>query len=212
MTIWFKTDTDGRICAATENAEYADETMRELEDPPDGWDILHAHEWVWHDDTGLEHDPPDPEPDPEPDPDLERRAQIETAVPMLLAAMAPTMSDTKCLTVPLLFADWDATASYTEGDVARYAGELWRCRQTHDAQATWTPDQAHSLWARIVPPDTVEEWRQPQPGIFDGYTLGQKVTHDGHTWESTYDGLNVWEPGATGTENLWKQIPTTEDA
>jgi hypothetical protein len=31
------------------------------------------------------------------------------------------------------------------------------------------------------------------------------VTHNGKTWESLIDN-NVWEPGAVGTETLWKEI------
>ena len=29
--------------------------------------------------------------------------------------------------------------------------------------------------------------------------------HNGKTWESLVDN-NVWEPGAVGTESLWKEI------
>ena len=32
-----------------------------------------------------------------------------------------------------------------------------------------------------------------------------KVMHNGKKWESLVDN-NVWEPGATGTESLWKEV------
>ena len=59
--------------------------------------------------------------------------------------------------------------------------------------------------------DTGEEQPQyaawkPWDGISQNYQLGARVTHNGHVWESTYNGLNVWEPGAAGTEALWKVV------
>ena len=212
MKLWIATDETGRITASTDVEEYA-AGMTQF-DLPDDFDFATQSDWRIVD-GALVHDPlpvaegPTEEEMAEA---AERETQLRAASMLFVRSSARSLSDDDALSVSLLFADWAGDGHYAEGDVARYAGELWRCRQDHDAQATWTPDQAHSLWARIVPPDTVEEWRQPQPGIFDGYTLGQKVTHDGHTWESTYDGLNVWEPGATGTETLWKQVPATGDA
>ena len=35
------------------------------------------------------------------------------------------------------------------------------------------------------------------------YKYGDKVTHNGVIYESRYQGENVWEPGAIGTESLW---------
>ena len=39
-----------------------------------------------------------------------------------------------------------------------------------------------------------------------GYQHGDKVTHNGVTYESTYHGENTWEPGALGTESLWAVV------
>lgn len=50
----------------------------------------------------------------------------------------------------------------------------------------------------------VEDW-QPWDGISDKYQLGAVVSHNGRTWESTYNGQNVWEPGAPGI-TMWKDI------
>lgn len=136
----------------------------------------------------------------------ERRVAEQAPIALSLMVCAANLPDEQALQVEALYPDWSPDASYEAGDVRRYADELWRCRQAHRAQPTWTPDQAHSLWGRIVPPGEIEEWRQPVPGEFDGYTQGQKVTHNGKTWESTFAGLNVWEPGAVGTETLWKEV------
>lgn len=206
MKLWIATDGSGRITASTDVEEYAG-GMTSF-DLPDDFDPRRQAEYRIVDGE-LVHDPPPTEEGPteeEMAEAAERETQLRTASLLFVRSSARSLSDDDALNVSLLFADWDATAHYAEGDVVRHVGELWRCRQDHDAQATWTPDAAHSLWGRIVPPGTVEEWRQPQPGVFDGYTLGQRVTHGGRTWESTFDGLNVWEPGTVGTEALWKEV------
>lgn len=81
-----------------------------------------------------------------------------------------------------------------------WAGQLYKCIQTHVAQEGWTPANAPSLWAKILPGqegsgEDVGEWQQPEST--NGYSTGDRVTHDGHLWESTVDN-NVWEPGAVG--------------
>lgn len=85
-------------------------------------------------------------------------------------------------------------------------GNLYKCLQTHVAEAGWVPTVAPSLWARILPGQagsgqTVGEWQQP--GSTNGYMTGERVTHNGHLWESTADN-NVWEPGAVGAP--WKDL------
>ena len=53
--------------------------------------------------------------------------------------------------------------------------------------------------------DEYEEWK-PWDGVSNKYQLGAIVTHNGKLWESTFNGQNVWEPGAVGTEALWKEV------
>ena len=73
------------------------------------------------------------------------------------------------------------------------------------AQESWAPDVSPSLWAKVLIPEpsVIPEWEQP--GSTNGYSKGDKVTHNGKTWESLVDN-NVWEPGAAGTESLWKEV------
>lgn len=109
--------------------------------------------------------------------------------------------------------EWVAGATYDVGARVRRSGSLYRCLQAHVSQAGWAPEAAPSLWARILPGQEgsgteVGEWEQPDST--NGYQLGDRVTHDGHLWESTFDGANVWEPGATGTESLWKDLGPVE--
>ena len=46
----------------------------------------------------------------------------------------------------------------------------------------------------------IPEWKQPI-GSEDAYHVGDKVTHNGKTWESLIDN-NVWEPGVYG----WMEV------
>ena len=84
-----------------------------------------------------------------------------------------------------------------------YGGELYRFigQGVQAMQQGWNPVDAPSLWARILPGqegsgEDVGEWVRPEST--NGYQKGDRVTHDGHLWESNFDGANVWEPGAVG--------------
>lgn len=125
------------------------------------------------------------------------RATMDTAVGML--------TDEQAVKVVALFPLWDPRATYAVGDRVRYAGNLYRCLQPHTAQETWNPVDAPSLWAKVLtdPSGAILPWEQPDST--NPYMKGDKVTHNGKTWESLVDN-NVWEPGVTGTENLWKEV------
>lgn len=77
--------------------------------------------------------------------------------------------------------------------------------QEHKKQAAWNPVDAPSLFAKVLIPDPGEipEWEQPGPE--NAYGKGDRVTHNGKTWESLVDN-NVWEPGVVGTEAQWKEV------
>ena len=53
------------------------------------------------------------------------------------------------------------------------------------------------------------EWK-PWDGISKDYQKGAIVSHNGELWESVYDGQNVWQPGAPGTENMWVKYTPAE--
>ena len=119
-----------------------------------------------------------------------------------LAQYAP---DEVAATAAFAFDPWDAAGAYEAGDRVRYADVLYKCLTAHTAQESWTPDVSPSLWAKVLIPDpsVIPEWEQP--GSTNGYSKCDKVTHSGKTWESLADN-NVWEPGAIGTESLWKEV------
>lgn len=102
-----------------------------------------------------------------------------------------------------MFPAWEPGRACVSGERLRYHGELYRVLQDHTAQADWTPDAAPSLFVRVAEPGEIPEWKQPT-GAQDAYSKGDQVRHTGKVWESLVDA-NVWEPGAAGTETLWKE-------
>lgn len=124
------------------------------------------------------------------------RAVIEQA--------SASLPDETALEAVELFPAWEAGRACVSGERLRYHGELYRVLQDHAAQADWTPDAAPSLYVRVAAPGTIPEWVQPL-GAEDGYRTGDRVRHEGRIWESLADA-NVWEPGAAGTETLWKEV------
>lgn len=127
--------------------------------------------------------------------------------------MAMSFTDEQAAEVPELYDKWAAKDSsgaaihYEVGDRRRYGDDdtLYKCITAHDSQDTWNPVYAPSLWAKILIPDpsVIPEWEQP--GSTNGYSIGDKVIHNGKTWESLINN-NVWGPGVVGTESLWKEV------
>ena len=128
--------------------------------------------------------------------DLVEQAQ---AIRAGMQALARTASDAVLLAQPMVMYDeWSADGvAYTLNDIRQYNGLLYRCVQAHTSQATWTPEDAASLWTRIADPaQEWPEWIQPT-GAHNAYAQGAKVSHNGKHWISDV-GANVWEPGVYG--------------
>ena len=112
------------------------------------------------------------------------------------------MADTMDLIKPML-PKWESGKSYAVGDYVSSGDCVYRVIQAHTSQADWAPNKAPAMFSRIygVDPETGEttdeapEWVQPDSTT--PYAKGDKVTHNGKTWESTVDS-NVWEPGVYG--------------
>lgn len=123
----------------------------------------------------------------------------------IIEGKAQGFGEAEALQAVELFPAWREGAAYAEGQRVRHNGELYRVLTPHESQATWMPDAAPSLFARVLTAEdgTVLAWVQPDST--NGYKIGDKVTHNGSTWESLTDG-NVWEPGATGTESIWQKL------
>lgn len=123
----------------------------------------------------------------------------------IIESLVPALDDETALTTVDLFPHWSDSAEYSADDRVQYEGALYKCLQSHTAQPAWTPTDAVSLWARVLIPDPhdIPEW--VQPSSTNPYMRGDKVRHVGKVWESLIDN-NVWEPGAVGTESLWREI------
>lgn len=122
------------------------------------------------------------------------RAKIES--------LANTMTDEEAVDTPELFPMWDPSAHYIDGDRVCYEGKLYKVIQGHDAQETWTPVDAPSLFAEILAGQEgteIGEWVQPDST--NPYMAGDRVMYNGVMYESTIDN-NVWAPDAYG----WKVV------
>lgn len=119
----------------------------------------------------------------------------------LLENQTATMTDEQILNYPDFIEKWRSGQKYEVGKRLEYNGTIYKVLTEHTSQADWTPDAAPSLFAKVLIPDSnvIPEWEQPEST--NPYSKGDKVTHNGKTWESTVDN-NVWEPGVYG----WKEV------
>lgn len=119
-----------------------------------------------------------------------------------LIKLRNTITDEQALTAIEVYPQWDGNGEeYKVGQRVQYNGILYKVLTDHTSQETWTPTDAPSLFAKVLIPDVdvIPEWEQPDST--NPYMKGDKVTHNGKTWESEVDN-NVWEPGSYG----WKEI------
>lgn len=128
------------------------------------------------------------------------RPLTESEVTRLLIAQqinTLTVGDNTALRMLEFYQAWEAGQAYTAGYKVQRGGKLWRCLQAHTSQDGWEPENAPSLWAKVLIPDydVIPEWEHPDST--NPYMTGDKVAHNGKTWESTIDN-NVWEPGVYG--------------
>ena len=120
----------------------------------------------------------------------------------LIEQLAVTLDDETALTGVELFPAWVVDKVYAVNDRIQYNGKLYKCLQAHTAQADWNPVDAPSLWAEVLAGQdgtAIGEWVQPDNT--NPYMRGDKVTHNGKTYESEVDN-NVWAPGVYG----WVEI------
>lgn len=132
------------------------------------------------------------------------------AIIAIFGGQAASLSSDVAAKCPALFAAWDGNGhAYAEGERVSFEGVLYTCLQAHTSQADWSPTAAVGLWAKTLdagnpdtPTEDIPEWEQPDST--NPYMKGDRVTHNGKTWESTVDN-NVWEPGAQGVAQ-WVEV------
>ena len=110
-------------------------------------------------------------------------------------------TDEQALAATAIYPSWKAEVAYAAGDRVLYNDVLYKVITAHTSQETWTPEDAPSLFAKVLIPDidVIPAWEQPSST--NPYMAGDKVTHNGKTWVSNVDN-NVWEPGVYG----WTEI------
>ena len=111
------------------------------------------------------------------------------------------MTRDQAVTLAPLLTAWTSGETVEAGALRTHDGLPYEAIQAHATQDDWTPDATPALWRRWRAPDAAPEpWVQPT-GAPDAYGIGDRVTHQGQTWESTVAN-NVWEPGVYGWTRL----------
>lgn len=118
-----------------------------------------------------------------------------------LVTLRNSAADEQALKASALYPKWKVGTDYQKDKRVLYNNILYKVLTDHTSQADWTPDAAPSLFAKVLIPDknVIPEWEQPEST--NPYSKGNKVTHNGKTWQSTIDG-NVWKPGVYGWEEI----------
>lgn len=105
------------------------------------------------------------------------------------------------------YSQWESDVDYLVGDKAIFHEVLYKCLQAHKSQDTWNPEEAPSLWVKVInedPSGDIPVWEQPSSE--NPYMKGDKVhfpTIDDAVYESLIDN-NVWSPEVY--PNGWKEI------
>lgn len=105
---------------------------------------------------------------------------------------------------------WVAGEEVIIGDSRTHNGFTWIAIQSHVTSIGSQPFEGSALWRKIEEGESgIEVWSQPTGG--DGMyptidsSTGENylVTHNGSTWQNIHTGgLNVWEPGVFGWEEV----------
>ena len=108
---------------------------------------------------------------------------------------ALSLSDAEALEAVDLFGTWKPNKSYVKDERVRSNNILYKCLQAHTSQVSWNPESAPSLWAKVLIPDedAIPEWEQPEST--NAYMVGDKVSFEGHIYESAINN-NIWSPSA----------------
>lgn len=118
----------------------------------------------------------------------------------MILDQAVNLTDEEAVEVPFAYPKWKVGVEYFADERVRYGEDLYRVITGHISQETWNPEDAPSLFAKILPGQEgteIGDWVQPDST--NPYMIGDKVRHNGKIWVSIID-YNVWEPGVYGWE------------
>lgn len=126
---------------------------------------------------------------------LKYRSVIEQAM--------QSVDDPTALETVSLFPKWESGKQYAPKTRVRYNGVLYSVLIEHTSQDDWTPDNAPSLFAKVLIPDAdvIPDWEQPDST--NPYMTGDKVKYNGVVYESIIDN-NVWSPDSYPAG--WKEV------
>ena len=111
---------------------------------------------------------------------------------MMVRAQINTLSvdDATALRMVEFYPEWAAGQAYTAGYKVQRSGKLWRCIQSHTAQAGWEPENAASLWTEIC---ETHDGTKYDPIPYDGNMAlesGKYYTQSGMTYLCSRDTVN----------------------
>lgn len=183
----------------------------------DGFDIIwNGTSWEYQEKTA---EPEEPEPPTEPTEDeklqmaaASAKANLQTmAINAMMMTLAGndisdarqkyetnlmSISDDVALKMPDVFTTWSGdSVEYKKDTKLTYNDVLYKVLQDHTSQASWTPDAAPSLFAKVLTSTDGEPTQWIQPDSTNPYMTGDKVIYNGHCYQSTIDN-NVWAPDA----------------
>jgi hypothetical protein len=116
----------------------------------------------------------------------------------MITEAAKDYTDDEALKVPFAYPKWKPGMDYLADDRVRYGEKLYKVLQDHSSQEDWTPTEARSLFAEILPGqdgsgEEIGDWVQPDST--NPYMRGDKVRYNGVVYQSLIDN-NVWSPEA----------------
>lgn len=119
----------------------------------------------------------------------------KSAIRLIMQKIAPSLSTDELMQIAAILPNWDASKTYTEGDIVRYQQSLYQA--IGEVPANTVPDAATDKWMDLTKPvDGVARWVQPNSAE-NAYDSAAVVMHDDEQWSSDED-YNVHEPGVEG--------------
>lgn len=111
---------------------------------------------------------------------------------MLIKEQINTLSvdDATAVRMTAFYPEWEKDKQYTVGYKVQYLGKLYKVKQAHTSQETWTPDITASLYERI---DEVHDGTKYDPIPYDGnmaLVSGKCYIEDGVTYLCNRDTGN----------------------
>ena len=81
----------------------------------------------------------------------------------LIEKAVTSLEDEDALECPMLFKAWVPGVYVEAGARMEYGGKLYRCVQTHNTAAEWTPDITPALWTEVAKPGQGDTPDNPIP-------------------------------------------------